>query len=294
MHCRRLPQGWPWKVDCWPNPERKMSDHAKALRIVGVCAIVVTVVFSHRASAQQDRFVGDLVLKDNDAKNGRNFELVEPFGYIDPNGVRWQAEKGLVTDGASIPQVLWSVVGGPYEGNYRRAAIIHDFYCDRKYRNWERVHRVFYDAMLTGGVNLLKAKLMYYAVWRFGPRWSVAEIIPCVPNPQIGKFCADVNPIAIQFTSERPFLASDAAATARQELNDVASRIEKESLTVEQLQQAADSKPTILRQRTFVHQELTGPNAASLSSFDNYNLVEQSSPLPLPQDLPKLFSNPAR
>jgi hypothetical protein len=95
-----------------------------------------------------DRFVGEVVLRDIDPK-GRNFELEQPFGYIDPSGTMWQAEKGLVTDGASIPWPLWSIVGGPFEGEYRRAAVIHDFYCDRKYRGWERTHRVFYDAMMS-------------------------------------------------------------------------------------------------------------------------------------------------
>src|SRR5260370_41675122 len=78
------------------------------------------------SSEPVDRLVGDLVLRDVDPK-GRNFELEQPFGYIDPSGTRWQAERGLVTDGASIPWALWSIVGGPFEGEYRRAAVIHDF-----------------------------------------------------------------------------------------------------------------------------------------------------------------------
>jgi hypothetical protein len=69
------------------------------------------LLYCSEVSAGDGRFVGELVLKDVDP-NGRNFELMEPFGYIDPEGVRWQAEKGLVTDGASIPQVFWSIVGG--------------------------------------------------------------------------------------------------------------------------------------------------------------------------------------
>jgi hypothetical protein len=137
------------------------------MRLIALILALGFLVFGN-AYAQEGQFVGELVLKDIDP-DGRNFELVEPFGYIDPKGVRWQAEKGLVTDGASIPQVFWSIVGGPYEGRYRRASIIHDYYCDHKYRSWERVHRVFYDAMLTGGVDPIKAKLMFYAVRRFGP-----------------------------------------------------------------------------------------------------------------------------
>jgi hypothetical protein len=256
-------------------------------KTLGACVVFALILISGDALAQQqDRFVGELVLRDNDP-NGRYFELMEPFGYIDLKGDRWQAEKGLVTDGASIPQILWSIVGGPYEGPYRRAAIIHDFYCDRKYRSWERVHRVFYDAMLTGGVGPLKAKLMYYAVWRFGPRWSVAEIVPCVPNPGLGKFCADFKPIALQITAERPVVEQGDLASATQELVDVSARIERDNLTLEQLEQLGDAKSPPSRRRSFVHQEVSSPS--SLAPFVNYNLIEQSTPLPLPQELPVLF-----
>jgi hypothetical protein len=259
----------------------------RAVRAYTLSAIILVPVAA--LGQQQDHFVGELMLRDNDP-NGRYFELMAPFGYVDPAGARWQAEKGLVTDGASIPQVLWSIVGGPYEGRYRRAAIIHDFYCDRKYRSWERVHRVFYDAMLTGEVGPLKAGLMYYAVWRFGPRWSVAEIMPCVPNPALGKFCADSKPIALQITAERPIVGLEDLASARQELADVSAHIERDNPTIEQLQQLGDSKSPLPRRRTFFHEEVT--SGTSLAPFSNYKLVEQSTPLPLPQDLPILFPVP--
>ncbi len=127
-------------------------------------------------------FQGRLVLEDVDLENGRNFKLLEPLRYIDPVGAVWEARAGLVVDGASIPRPLWSIVGSPYTGLYRRAAVIHDFYCTYNYRQWERVHRVFYDAMRTAGVGPVQAALMYYAVWRFGPRWDVRAILNCSPS----------------------------------------------------------------------------------------------------------------
>jgi len=36
------------------------------------------------------------------------------------------APKGMRTDGASIPRFFWRVVGSPFTGKYRRAAIFHD------------------------------------------------------------------------------------------------------------------------------------------------------------------------
>jgi hypothetical protein len=51
--------------------------------------------------------------------DGRQMKLVEDFAYIDNASVRWDAPKGSVIDGASIPRVLWTVIGGPFEGKYR-------------------------------------------------------------------------------------------------------------------------------------------------------------------------------
>jgi hypothetical protein len=63
-------------------------------------------------------------------------------------------------------------MGGPFEGKYRDASIVHDWYCDLRTRSWQNVHLVFYEAMLTSGVALSRARLMYAAVYWGGPRWS--------------------------------------------------------------------------------------------------------------------------
>lgn len=99
-------------------------------------------------------------------------KLLEDFAYVDPHGTRWTARKGASIDGASIPRALWWS-GGPYEGEYREASVIHDYYCAEVPRTatWRAVHRVFYDAMLTSGVSKERALVMYGAVFRHGPRW---------------------------------------------------------------------------------------------------------------------------
>jgi hypothetical protein len=82
-----------------------------------------------------------------------------------------------VVDGASIPKLFWSILGGPYEGKYRNASVIHDWFCDRRTMPWSMVHRVFYEAMLDSGVEPLTAKMMYLAVYYAGPRWDAQAII---------------------------------------------------------------------------------------------------------------------
>lgn len=102
---------------------------------------------------------------------GRNLELLEDFIYVDPRKKAWVAPKGTVVNGASIPQALWSIVGGPLEGQYRNASIVHDIECVRMIHSWQEVHYMFYEACRCGGVDESRAKLLYAAVYHFGPRW---------------------------------------------------------------------------------------------------------------------------
>jgi hypothetical protein len=108
--------------------------------------------------------------------DGRHLILLKKVVYVDLDGVRWEVPEGVKIDGASIPQVLWSIVGGPFEGKYREASVIHDYYCDVRLRPWKDVAKVFYQAMITSGVDTVKAKLMYLAVVYGGPRWDEQAI----------------------------------------------------------------------------------------------------------------------
>ena len=116
------------------------------------------------------RFEGDFLVTLLD--DGRNIRLESDLVFIDPADVRWAAPKGAIVDGASIPKGFWSIIGGPLEGKYRNASIIHDWFCDKRTRTWQATHRVFYDGMIASGVGAVQAKLMYYAVLWGGPRWE--------------------------------------------------------------------------------------------------------------------------
>jgi hypothetical protein len=58
--------------------------------------------------------------------DGVNMRLLSPISYTDRNGRVWSAPAGFVTDGASIPQEFWSLIGSPFTGKYRTAAVLHD------------------------------------------------------------------------------------------------------------------------------------------------------------------------
>src|SRR5262249_47392881 len=60
----------------------------------------------------------------------RQMRILQDFSFKDPSSKKWPAPVGSVIDGASIPRALWTLVGSPYTGDYRRASIVHDVACD--------------------------------------------------------------------------------------------------------------------------------------------------------------------
>lgn len=127
-------------------------------------------------------------------KTGRDMILLEDVAYHAPDKTIWVAKQGEVINGASIPKAFWSIIGGPYEGEYRWASVFHDVACDNRTRTWREVHYMFYTAMRAAGVPLKKAKIMYAAVYKYGPRWPcVNKVIPPAPTPEDLKQAETIN-----------------------------------------------------------------------------------------------------
>jgi hypothetical protein len=106
-----------------------------------------------------------------------HFVSTQDFWFIDSKGYSWKAPVGTKTDGASIPQIAWSIIGQPLDYRWRGAALVHDAYCGEDNKAGSAygtakclaIHHMFYEACLAGGTPLITAKLMYAAVWMFGP-----------------------------------------------------------------------------------------------------------------------------
>jgi Protein of unknown function (DUF1353) len=137
-----------------------------------VCLILLFFVASGFAASGYGRFVG--TVQAEWLEDGRKMRLLKPFAYVDQFETRWDAPAGSIVDGASIPRLIWTLIGGPFEGKYRNASVVHDVECQVKARPWKAVHRMFYNAMRCGKVGALKAKVMFGAVYHFGPRWRDA------------------------------------------------------------------------------------------------------------------------
>lgn len=142
------------------------------MAVLALAAFPLAALTLPAASEEHGKFVGDL--KYTPIGHG-NHKILEYFEYVDPEGEIWGVPKGTITDGASIPRVLWSLVGSPFTGDYIKAAVVHDHFCDMKSRGWKETHRVFYHAMRAGGEPEGMAKLMYLGVYYRGPRWSASQ-----------------------------------------------------------------------------------------------------------------------
>jgi hypothetical protein len=100
----------------------------------------------------------------------RRMQMLEDFVFTDPKGKAWGAPKGYDgLNGASIPQALWTLIGSPYTGDYRRAAIVHDYACDNG-ADRKEADKMFYHACRAGGCSRGQAVLLYVGV-RIGS-WS--------------------------------------------------------------------------------------------------------------------------
>ena len=98
--------------------------------------------------------------------DGRNVQIMEGATYTDPDGKVWNIYAGDLSDGATIPKNLWSIVGGPFEGPYRVAALFHDRGCNYYQSIAERrlVDTMFRTASLCAGCTVEQADLLYAGV----------------------------------------------------------------------------------------------------------------------------------
>lgn len=112
----------------------------------------------------------------------RSMRVIRELAFQDQDAKNWLAPAGSIVDGASIPRALWTVVGSPYTGDYRRASVVHDVASveaggDKKKRR--AADRMFFHACRTGGCSIWQSIVLYLGV-RIGavavdvPAWHAA------------------------------------------------------------------------------------------------------------------------
>ena len=159
--------------------------------------------------------------------DGRTMTLLTELRYTDPHGEVWVAPVGSVVDGASMPRYLWSVMGGPFEGKYRNASVLHDVAYDQKNRPHEVCDRMFYHAMRCSGVSAVEAGTMYYALRKFGRHWKAPKAEPVKVGDEI---------------VARPEEVRRAMPVNRGDINATRDWIRNSEPSVQQIEQRADAE----------------------------------------------------
>ena len=146
------------------------------MRYLYTLILLITISSSALSQSDYGKYIGTVKTEwMRGSESEHRMVLLEDFVYVDPKGKKWIARAGSKTDGATIPKAVWSFVGGPYAGQYREAAVIHDVYCESKTEPYRDVHRIFYYASRAAGVSERKAKILYGGVVIGGPKWGSRE-----------------------------------------------------------------------------------------------------------------------
>lgn len=77
---------------------------------------------------------------------------------------RWVVPAGFVSDCASIPRLLWGVIGNPFDSRWRRQSVLHDYLYAEQPVPRKAADLMFRDALLSGGLRPAKAWVMYIGV----------------------------------------------------------------------------------------------------------------------------------
>ena len=99
--------------------------------------------------------------------NSREYKLRSTLIFENENYIVTISD-GLLTDGASIPKLFWSIIGSPFCGKYVGSALIHDALYSSHIISKEESDLLFLDMMRENGVNEIKIALIYEAVKLFG------------------------------------------------------------------------------------------------------------------------------
>jgi hypothetical protein len=94
--------------------------------------------------------------------DGRQWRLIEAFGYKPLRGPGIIVPRGFVTDFASVPRFFWRLF--PPTGTYGKAAVIHDYLYQFNGVTREQADHIFLEAMEELGVAWVTRHILFLAV----------------------------------------------------------------------------------------------------------------------------------
>lgn len=208
----------------------------RAFIVSALAAFLAESAFGQAVAAH---YIGELILKPmNDA---RLMQVQQPFGYSDGAGQKWEVPAKAICDGASIPKVFWSILGGPWDGKYRDASVVHDWFCAVRIMPWQATHRMFYEAMLTSGTDATLAKTMFLAVRYCGPSWDdlTLQNSRILTHDGTQRLDPPNEPLSTNgFASD--FEARDAKAQLVKKFQDLSDQVKRGNLSASEIEQLVD------------------------------------------------------
>ena len=135
--------------------------------------LATAVMLSTARGGEPGSFEGKVVVEWMDDPFVTAMRLVEEFRFRQAKGKVWTVPRGQVLDGKGIPPLFRDLIGQPFDGGFRKAAVIYDFAAHRMTEPWEDAMRMFYEASVAEGVPPADAKAMYLVLATQGSRWEV-------------------------------------------------------------------------------------------------------------------------
>jgi hypothetical protein len=105
----------------------------------------------------------------NPIKNKTQFCLLEDYKFYYGSFDVITIEAGYVTDFASVPKWLWSLL--PPIGKHNEAALVHDYLYDNKIGKRKDADWFFYWTMEEDGVSFFTRWAMFLGVRLFAKSW---------------------------------------------------------------------------------------------------------------------------
>ena len=100
-------------------------------------------------AAAEARFNGRIVLRWVDENQFvAAMQLVENFSFMPANGKAWVVPAGAVVDGRSMSPLFVQLAGHPFEGGFRKTAIIYDYATKEMSQPWQDAQHIFFEGRI--------------------------------------------------------------------------------------------------------------------------------------------------
>jgi hypothetical protein len=131
-------------------------------------------------AAQEARFNGRIIVEwVDDNQFIASMRLVEEFSFTQASGKTWAVPAGSMVDGRSMSPLFVRLSGHPFEGGFRRTAVVYDHAAKQQSQPWQDAQQMFIEGSVAEGILPIEAKVMFLLLNATGPRWAVRGESSC-------------------------------------------------------------------------------------------------------------------